>query len=210
MYSPEAIQALVDRIGWSNPLESTGVELSEQNLKSDSGRYFDSFHKLVTVQNIYDVLPTPDMDNTCFNDEIYKYKQQAVLKVLNAIFDMNDRAYYQTNGNDVKTDVSGTDYSGKILSRASVFDEAYGLQMVVDVMELVDGSSRSNARERIMKEYGASAASLLAGYKFSDGQTAFVGYRALLMQSIAKAIDILFPQSATTSKNTIRNKSYLW
>jgi len=210
MYSPEAIQSLVDRIGWSSPIESTGVTLTDENLKSDSGRFFDSFHKLVTVQNIYDVLPTPDMDNECFNAEIYKYKQQAVLKVLNAIFDTNDRAYYQTDGNGVKTDVSGTDYSGRISAKVSVFDEVIGLQMVVDILELEDSSARSNLNERAMKEYGVSIRYLLSGYKFNDGETAFVGYVALLKKAIANAINILFPESAATSKNRIINKSYLW
>ena len=56
MYFTAAIEALVERISWAKALETDYPELDEANMTGESGRNFQSFHQLVTVENIYDAV----------------------------------------------------------------------------------------------------------------------------------------------------------
>jgi len=210
MYNEQAIQTLIDRIGWSMPIEISGITLTAENLRSDSGRFFDSFHKLVTVHNVYDVVPMANMPNAPFNVQLYKYKRQAVLSVLNAIFDDNLRAHYDTTSSGCRIDLRGTDYSGMIIGNASVFDQSFGRQMVVDILQLERSSARSNSNERLMKEFQNIDLEIEGYYDRQTGKLIAKGARALLKEAIEKAIAILFPDVADKNKSTIRNRSYLW
>ena len=53
MYSEEIIQSLTERIGFGSPQEDSFVlAISEAIQNGASGRFFKSFHSLVTLENI--------------------------------------------------------------------------------------------------------------------------------------------------------------
>lgn len=207
MYSNLALQTIVDRIAWKAPFDSTEIILSSANLTGYSGRSFDTFHEIVTVENIKDTIRNTDISNDDFNTVLYDLKRQGVLKVFNQVFDENERAYFSENYLGIRSDISGTDYSDLIIRRKQVFDNAYGLQVAINVLEIQKTTSRSNLNERAMKEF-LNIQYELDGYFNGEGVLISKGLYAKRNDAIQKVIDILFPKAAGKPPY-IRDKSYM-
>lgn len=207
-YSPESIKAVADRIGWPPPIEPSNIVLSYDNLLANSGRKFNAFHALVTVMNIKAVLPDANTSNDTMNDTLFSFKKQGVLQILNAIFNNNIRAHYTYNKRGRKVARLSTDYTDMILNNLSVFDEAYGLQVALDILQLHLTSNRSNATERNVKEVQTIRLDLEGVYD-DAGKEISPGIKGRLAKAIAEAIDILFPERPQNEK-VIFNASNRW
>jgi hypothetical protein len=131
----EAKDILIDRIGWKDDNTVKGVVLSANNLLSNSGRYFQDEHSAITLANIRDCQPIPNILNDDFNDYLYNLKKSVSLKVLSDVFEK-----------DYVDDNLFTIYP-------TVFDEVISLRMVIDVSEILMTSTRSNSIERFTKDF---------------------------------------------------------
>lgn len=206
MYDNTSIQVLVDRVGWALPIPPSTIVLTSENTKSDSGRYYDAFHKMTIVENVFDVQPNHNISNTDFNLYLYGLKKAATMKVLSAIFDLNERANLSIATNGRRVDTSSTDYSQMITTRASIFDDCLGYQMACDVLEMILLTTRSNQTESISKYNYQQLKLELDGFTNEGGHLVSKGLHFKLNASIIKAIDILFPRDDRKQK-TIRGVS---
>lgn len=128
---------LITRVGWRDDKTVEGFTLSEVNLKSDSGRHFQSEHSAVTLEHIRDCQPVPSISASDFNTYLEELRKQAVLQVLDDAF---ERDYVKDN---------------LIVRYPTAFDSAIMLRMVIVVGELIMTSSRSNNIERISKSFAS-------------------------------------------------------
>jgi len=125
MYNEQSIASLVTRIGWEKPLDTAfAIELDEEVLTADSERKVNSFHQLVTVENVYATVPEIDMEAEDFNGFLSSLRKQSVLEVLTAIFDKHEMY------------IEDTDYSALILARPKLFDDAIGYCIAIKALEL--------------------------------------------------------------------------
>lgn len=180
MYSELSIQTLETRIGWSDPSDLP-ISISADNKQSDSGRMFNSFHSMVLLSNIYATVPVVNMDENSFNEYLLSVRKQAVLSVLNRIFDQN-KEYISTN-----------DYSDTIINRSALFDDAIGYSVAVNMIELFISSGRSNLEERNSKMSYQLLKIELEGAKNENGYPVTKGLLSKLDTSIKRAREIIFP-----------------
>ena len=186
MYSEQSIVSLVTRIGWEKPLDTAfAIELDEEVLTADSERKVNSFHQLVTVENVYAAVPEIDMEVADFNDFLSSLRRQSVLEVLTAIFDKNEQ-YIET-----------VDYSELILARPRLFDDAIGYCMAIKALELFIASSRNNLLERNAKLSFQNLKIELEGVRNDGGFFVAKGIIYKMERAIQKAQNILFPKNAT-------------
>jgi len=181
MYNEQSITSLVTRIGWEKPLDTAfAIELDEEVLTADSERKVNSFHQLVTVENVYAAVPEIDMEVLDFNDFLSSIRKQSVLEVLTAIFDKNELY------------VEETDYSALIIARPKLFDDAIGYCMAIKALELFISSSRSNLLERNTKLSFQSLKIELEGVRNDGGFFVAKGINYKMERAIQKAQKILF------------------
>lgn len=188
MYSEQSIASLDTRIGWNKPSIEFAITLDEEVLTAGSGRKINSFHQLVTVENIYAAVPKIDMEVVDFNDFLSSIRKQSVLEVLTAIFDKNEQY------------VEGTDYSELIISRPRLFDDAIGYCVVIKMLELFISSSRSNLLERNTKLSFQNLKLELNGVRNDNGAYVAKGIEYHYKEALKNAQKILFP-----NKTTIQN-----
>lgn len=186
MYSEQSILALETRIGWERPLDTAfAIVLDEEVLAADSERKVNSFHQLVTVENVYAAVPEIDMEVVDFNGFLSSLRRQSALEVLTAIFDKNEQ-YIET-----------VDYSELILARPRLFDDAIGYCMAIKALELFIASSRSNLLERNAKLSFQNLKIELEGVRNDGGFFVAKGIIYKMERAIQKAQNILFPKNAT-------------
>lgn len=81
----QVLSKLTGRIGWKQPIG--GPTLNTANKKADSGRYFQDFHPLVTVQNIVDTIEGGEsMNNEQINAFLEGMQKSAILRTINGVF----------------------------------------------------------------------------------------------------------------------------
>jgi len=115
MYNAEeAKKALFGRVGWKKQPNSFKYDLSADNIKSLSGRNFQSFHKIVTLKNILYCIEDENADSEEFNEYLKDLQNDAILACLSGIFN-EDELLEQSFIIDNRTeDVPETkEYSGK-------------------------------------------------------------------------------------------------
>lgn len=186
MYNEQSIASLVTRIGWEKPLDTAfAIELDEEVLTANSERKVNSFHQLVTVENVYAAVPEIEMEVADFNDFLSSLRRQSVLEVLTAIFDKNEQ-YIET-----------VDYSELILARPRLFDDAIGYCIAIKALELFISSSRNNLLERNAKLSFQNLKIELEGVRNDGGFFVAKGIIYKMERAIQKAQNILFPNNAT-------------
>ena len=142
MYSQDTISALTGRVGWKQYPASLTFELSADNLKSDSGRYFQDFSSFVTLTNIRDTMDDADATEESFNEYLTGLQNAAIASVLSALFRESHEAARHRN----------IDFDDVVQQNPSLFDEAIGLQMAASVVEMMHTSVRSNSVKRETSE----------------------------------------------------------
>jgi hypothetical protein len=185
MYSELSIESLVTRIGWEKPLDTAfAIEIDEEVLSADSERKVNSFHQLVTVENVYAAVPEIDMEAVDFNDLLYSVRKQSVMKVLTAIFDKHT-SYDEA-----------VDYSQIIISRPRLFDDAIGYCIAIKMLELFISSGRKNLADRNAKLTFQSLKLDLEGVRNDRGFYVAKGIKYEFKNAITEAQKVIFPLQA--------------
>lgn len=130
----EAKDILITRIGWKADKTISSFVLSANNSQTDSGRYFQSEHPIVTLANIRNTQPVVDISDSDFNTYLEDLKEQVVLKVLSDAF---ERDYLDDD---------------LLAQYPTSFDDLISLRMVIDVAELFMSTTRYNPSERIAEK----------------------------------------------------------
>lgn len=182
MYSELAISTLKERIKWNPSLDSGfTIALSSGNATGTSGKHFQSFHNLVSIDNIYASVPEIGMDEPKFNALLEDIRLQATLQVINDVLERNEKY------------VTESDYSNVIVTNASLFDTAIGYKVATNVLEMFLASSRSNLDERNSKLSASNLKLELKGFKNDNGHVVATGLESFYQEAISKASKKLFP-----------------
>lgn len=194
MYDNTSIQALIDRIGWLQPLPPTNIVLSSENEESQSGRFFNAFNPLVTVENVKASIHNKDSNDATLNSYLYQLKIDGVMDVLNKVYNLNVRAVRPVDNLITSLNYS-PDYSSSIELNQQSFDEAIGYSVSIKTLELLLSSPRSN-RNTVSNGFTIEQIyQYLEGSFTSEGRLVSQGLRAMYMESIGKLINVLFPVS---------------
>ena len=160
MYTESNINELKDRLGWSEFEKELYVEkLDTANLSKTSGLTLNSFHKLVTIENIFHCQPNKNISDADFNSYLDEILDNVIRSILNYVFLYDSRA------------IKGTDNTAIIsaMCDGGVFDECIGYCHAVKVLELFTSSVRSNRIESITGHNYAIIMSELKGASTKDG-----------------------------------------
>jgi hypothetical protein len=183
MYSELSITTLEARIGWEKPLDSDfGLTINEEVLSAESGRKVNSFHQLVTIENVYAAVPEVNMEADDFNGFLASVRKQSVMEILTAIFDQHT-SYDEA-----------VDYSQTIITKSRLFDDAIGYCIAIKMLELFISSSRKNLTERNAKMNFNSLKIELEGAKNDNGHFIAKGIEYKKERAIRTAQKIIFPQ----------------
>ena len=131
----ETFDILKTRLGWRDDGTVDGFALTPPNSTTDSGRYFQSEHSAITLQNIRDCQPLIDVGSVDFNSYLQNLTEQVVRKVLGDVFE---------------TDYVDDDFLTKY---PTALDSVISLRMTIDVAELIITSIRSNRIKRLGDEF---------------------------------------------------------
>ncbi len=200
MYNQTSIQLLIDRIGWNYPIQpNADISLFDENLESASGRFFDSFHQLSTVENVFSCISNKDADNEVLNLTLLKMKKDSVLEVLNKVFDTNPLANLKNQEEVISLNFK-KDYSLDIQNKYSLFDDAIGYAMAIRCLQLFISSTRSNAKERKITQSYEALKVELEGVINEQGVLIAKGAIGYYDASIINAVKILFPTETKSKK----------
>jgi hypothetical protein len=189
MYSELSISTLESRIGFGEALETDfGPTINEEVLSATSERKVNSFHQLVTLENIYAAVPEINMEAVKFNGLLISLKKQCVMEVLTSVFDQNE-SYDPL-----------IDYSETIISRPRMFDDAIGYCIAVKMLELFISCTRSNLAERSAKLSFQSLKLELEGVRNDGGFYVATGIKYELKSAITKAQKVIFPLEVIVKK----------
>ena len=181
MITPETIQFLSDLVGWNTPDVSTGIVVTDDNLKSTSGRIFKSFHALVSAENVKDTMPIISPSNDQLNTYLLECKKQGALDAIHRIFYQSE--YYITT----------FDYSLIVEQYSGVIAKVVGYATAAYVMDMMINSTRVNHTERIAKYQTLKIE--LNGLKDGNGIVQQAGVLNFLYYATLDAQNIIFPQS---------------
>lgn len=188
MYSEDAISTIASRIGWGKPqTDSFSIDLDDAIQDGTSKRKFQSFHQLVTVENVLAAVPDPAIDDTDFNAKLEEIRDNATRAILTLIIDLNP------NSNLSK------DYSSIIISNPALFDDAVGYKVAISVLELLISTERLNTTER-SAQMAISALKLeIEGWKNDAGITVANGLGHKLDKAVTMASERLFQVKKTVT-----------
>lgn len=195
-YDSATVDYLIDRLGWENAVPPSSIVVSAENHTSTSGRYYDEFFKMSIVENIEAAIHNSDATELTLNEFLFKLKKEAVMNMLDRVFDSNERAFYKTGNGGCVVDISGKDYSAIIPTKGRLFDAAIGYSMAKSVIQLLLTTGRENGTNRDNKFDYNYLKGELEGLKDENGEV-FKGINGYLNIEIGKIINILFPKRST-------------
>lgn len=182
MYLEPAITTLTQRISWGIPQEDSFVlVLNSTNLAGTSGRNFQSFHQLVTVENVLAAIGKMNATAEEFNAILSDIRKQAVLEIVPLIIDKN------------LDSIQSEDYTSMIIENAVLFDDAIGYKVAISVLELFVSTKRSNLTERNAKLAISNLKLELNGFRNDSGYVVAKGLIFYLNDAIKTATNKLFP-----------------
>ena len=186
MYSDEIIQSLTERIGFGSPQEDSFVlEISEAIQNGASGRFFKSFHSLVTLENIIAAIEKQNINSEEFEALLNEYREGAVLEVLSLILDSHQDY------------VSNDSYDATITQNINIFDNAIGYKVAIMVIEMFMSTKRSNIVERNAKLSVSNLKLELEGYRNDSGVLVAKGLVHKFENAIKTAQKKIFPFKLT-------------
>lgn len=182
MYSEQSIQIISNRIGWGKPqVGGFAITVDEATQNGESKRNFQSFHQLVTVENVLAAVPDPNIDAVDFNFKLAEIRDNATRAVLTLIIDLNPNSVLET------------DYSDTIITNAVLFDDAVGYKVAISVLEMFISTERKNFSERSAQMAISSLKLEIEGWKNESGITVANGLGQKLDKAVRKASIKLFP-----------------
>jgi hypothetical protein len=206
MYNGTSIQLLTDRIGWADAVPPTSIVVDAGNMTSTSERYFNSFHQLVTVENVLDCVSNLKIEGADLNAYLAKMRKDSVLEVLNKLFNTNELANYERTEDKISLNYNASGYDALIAERQTVFDEAIGYAMAVRALQLLITSERSNSTQRSIKSSYEFLKSELEGIKDAHGNIIAKGVNTLFTTALENAKKVLFPTKTESAKRTLQGK----
>lgn len=84
--SVAVLSALADRVGFRQPVGTGAPTLSTAVTTANSGRYFQDFHSLVTVENIKATMPTPAATDAQLITYLTDLRKAAIMRAMNGVF----------------------------------------------------------------------------------------------------------------------------
>lgn len=182
MYSEVAIATLTDRIKWNASLDSGfTLALSSGNATGISGKHFQSFHNLVSIDAIYASVPDVAMGEEAFNALLSDIRNQAVLQTLNDVLERHEKY------------VATTDYSEILINNAALFDNAIGYKVCISALEMFLSTQRSNLPERNAKLSASNLKLELEGFTNENGNIVARGIKYYYENAVKKASQKIFP-----------------
>lgn len=82
----QVLAALGSRIGWYPATQADSLVLTDANKASTSGRYFDQFHPMITLENIVANMEDENANAAQQNDFLARVKTGVITSVVNAVF----------------------------------------------------------------------------------------------------------------------------
>ena len=195
----EAHSTLKTRIGWKDDGTAENVVLSPTTIVADSGAYFNTAHPALTLINIYETQPTPNLDSDAFNQYLIDTRDECVRQVLHDAF---ERDFIDDN---------------LLTNHPSGFDEAIRLKMVIIIGELIMTSIRSNRTQRFTREFASKLnydiyreapnkfAIRGANYRHSMGVATRYGFELI---SVQRRFGDLRNVLRTVTKGQVNNELY--
>jgi hypothetical protein len=182
MYSQQIIQSLTERIGFGLPVEDGfALNISDAVQNGTSGRFFKSFHSLVTVENIIAGIENSQPTEQEFEAVLNGYRQAAVLEVLNVIMDQS------------LDYVASDSYDALITENVVLFDNAIGYKVAMMVIEMFMTTKRSNIVDRNAKLAVSNLKLELEGYRNDSGVLVAKGLVHKFENAVKLAKNKLFP-----------------
>jgi hypothetical protein len=182
MYSQEIIQSLTERIGFGLPVEDGfALNISEAVQNGTSGRFFKSFHSLVTVENIIAGIENNQPTEQEFEAVLNGYRQAVVLEVLNVIMDQS------------LDYIANDSYDALINENVVLFDNAIGYKVAMMVIEMFMTTKRSNIVDRNAKLAVSNLKLELEGYRNDSGVLVAKGLVHKFENAVKLAKNKLFP-----------------
>ncbi|WP_431129750.1 hypothetical protein [Flagellimonas flava] len=163
---------LVDRVGFRQPTSST-FTLDSTTIKTDSGRYFQDVHPVVTIKNIETSSQEIITDDTGMNSFLQNLTKAVCLQVVGDVFE-----------------VSNID-DNILTGRENIFDDAIGKRMAINVGELIINSTRSNHTETVNKELQQKTFFEVNGNEGNPKFPNYVGLKSRYGAAIEKLRDSL-------------------
>jgi hypothetical protein len=186
MYSEQSIKAVSNRIGWGKPqVDGFAIILDEAIENGTSKRNFQSFHQLVTVENVLAAVPDAAISDADFNTKLSEIRENAAIAVLNLIINLNPNS------------ILDSDYSEIIIANPALFEDALGYKVAISVLELFISTERLNTTERSAQMAISSLKLEIEGWKNESGITVANGLGQKLNKAITMASHKLFPITAT-------------
>lgn len=152
---------LRDRLGWSEfEQEVYAQKLDATNLNKTSGFTLNSFHGLVTLENVYNCISDSNITDNRFNSVLTEMLDNVVLDILTDVFVSDSRSKTLEDSSSLIVQYGET----------GLFDKAIGYCHAIKVLELILSSVRSNRIELITKENAAQIHSIISGIYNSQGK----------------------------------------
>ena len=160
MFNESNIQELKDRLGWSEYENLVYAnKLNSDSKKKDSGLTLNSFHKLVTAENVFYCQPNKDIIDIDFNAYLDEMLENVIRDILTDVFILDSRAIKKSDNTAIIS----------AMCDGGVFDKCIGYCHAVKVLELFTATTRSNRIETIAGHNYANLMSELKGYSTKDG-----------------------------------------
>lgn len=155
--------------------------MSEAIQNGASGRFFKSFHSLVTLENIIEAIEKREPTAEQFEAILNEYRKGAVLEVLSLIMDQHPDY------------IAKDSYDAVITENNVLFDNAIGYKVAIMVIEMFMSTKRSNIVERNAKLSVSNLKLELEGYRNDSGVLVAQGLVHKFQNAIKLAQNKLFP-----------------
>lgn len=179
--------ALKDRVGFRQPVGTGAPTLSSAVTTSASGRYFQDFHAMVTVENIKQTMELPAATDGQLITYLGEIRQAAIMRVLGGVFsqpqviDRPALLFHRTGVND-----TAENNAGKFIGYEIIVADIADAGVQIDALHvLLDGAATFNV------------------YLFKDGDPA-----AVFTQSVTTVANTI-KEVVLTDKVIGRGKYYL-
>lgn len=163
---------LVDRVGFKQPTD-VSFTLDVVTTKSDSGRYFEDEHPVVTVRNILATTQEIATDDAGANTLLQSLVKRTCIQVVGDVFEVSD----------IPDDI--------LTNRTNIFDDCISKRMAINVGELIINSTRSNLTETITKEIQQRIFFEVNGNEGNNNFPTYVGLKSRYGACIKKLKDSL-------------------
>lgn len=186
------VTALKDRIGFRQPLGSDVPTLTSAATTSRSGRYFQDFHALVTVENIKATMPQVGATDANLITYLGEIRSAAIMRALNGVFsepqivDQPQPVFIRYGKNDQLENNTGlfVGYEIQVADAPDVavqIDEVhlyFNAAVTLDLYLFKDGSTQPVWTEEVTTEADSVTEISLAGKVLNRGKYYFGYFQA--------------------------------